>query len=235
MQSVQFLELSIHGIFFKLSVIAKGAMSKVFIYLDESGDLGKHGSRFFTVAALCTKEPKQIENMIKHVRERKLKKKLKNLNELKGNNSSPEVRKHVLSKLAKLDCSISVIVITKEQILNGLFDAKHKLYNYIAGLLIRNTGIDGNDIELIVDKKDSNKLLQADLNSYLTRQIAEKKLLFKVTIIHKESHCCRCLQAVDFIAWSVNRKYSFDEDVYYRIIEPKIDFCQELRTKFHSL
>lgn len=206
-------------------------MEKLFVYLDESGDLGKYGSKYFVVAALCTKNPKPIENMMKRIRIRKLKKKLKNLSELKGNNSSPEVRNYVLRGIARLDCSISIIVITKEQILDRLFEAKHKLYNYIIGLLVEKTNLASNDIELILDKKDSNKLLQKDLNEYLTKKIAENKLLFNITLRHLESHCSRCLQATDFIAWATHRKYSFNEEGYYKIIKPKITSFRKMWEK----
>lgn len=203
-------------------------MPNIYVYLDESGDLGKHGSKFFTVAAICTKNPKPIENMIKKVRERKLKKKLKDISEFKGNNSSPEIRKHILKKLASLDCSIAIIVITKDQILSRLYESKDKLYNYVVGLLIRNTELAGKDIEVVIDKKTSNKLLQADLTDYIKRQISERKLLFNVEVRHIESHCSKCLQATDFVAWATNRKYSYGEDEYYKLIEPKIEWFEKL-------
>jgi hypothetical protein len=198
------------------------------MYLDESGDLGLLGSKYFTVAVLCTKNPKPIENMMKRIKMRKLSKKLRNVSELKGNNSSPEIRKYVLENIAKQDCHLAIIVITKEQIVNRLFDSKHKLYNYVVGLLMKITDINGTDISIVIDKKENNKLLQSDLNQYIKKQIAERKLLFTISFEHKISQTDKCLQAVDFVAWSTNRKYSFEDDSYYRLIEFKITSFKKL-------
>ena len=190
--------------------------------MDESGDLGKFGSKYFIIAALTTENPKPIENTIKRIRTKKLKKKLKELSEIKGNNSSPEIRRYVLKELMKHDCKFEIIAITKEKVKDYLYEKKHKLYNYVIGLLIEGMDIYAKDIILIIDKKDNNKLLKEDLNSYIKKKIAEKRFNFNIEISHKDSSNSRCLQAVDFIAWSVNRKLSFDDDSYFNIIESKV-------------
>lgn len=201
---------------------------KLYIYLDESGDLGKSGSSYFTIAALSTENPKQIENLMKRVRKRKLKKSIKQLSKIKANNSDKNMREYILKKLVQSDCNFHIITITKEQVKSYLFEKKHKLYNYIAGLLIEDIDFPNKDIEVIIDKKDGNQLLKEDINKYIAHKIQEKKLLFNIKIEHLDSHCCRCLQAVDFIAWSTNRKFSFDDDNYYKIIEPKISSFKKL-------
>jgi hypothetical protein len=87
-----------------------------YIFIDESGDLGKYGSLYFTIVALSTSDLRQIGRIIKRLRVRKLKKDLKELPEIKANNSSESVRKYVLDKLAIADCSISAIAIPKRKI-----------------------------------------------------------------------------------------------------------------------
>jgi len=201
---------------------------KLHIFIDESGDLGKSGSKYFVIAALTTEAPKPIENAIKRIRTKKLKKKLKKLSEIKGNNSSPEIRKYVLKELIKHDCKFEIIAITKEKVKDYLYDKKHKLYNYIIGMLIEDMDIHAKDISLVIDKKDNNKLLKEDLNLYIKKKIEEKKFNFKIEISHKNSSDSRCLQAVDFIAWSVNRKLSFDDESYFKIIEPKVRTFKKL-------
>jgi len=44
-----------------------------YIYIDESS-LGLYCSKYFTIAALVTKEPKVLEKIIKKLRQRKLRK-----------------------------------------------------------------------------------------------------------------------------------------------------------------
>ena len=91
---------------------------KTFLYMfvDESGYLGPRGSNFFVIACLSTTNVKPIENIIKRVRERKLKKKWREVAELKANSSSPEIRIAVLNRLVKCECEIGLIVIDKKQI-----------------------------------------------------------------------------------------------------------------------
>ena len=150
------------------------------------------------------------------------------MSEIKANNSDPIIREYILKKIVKSDCTLHIIAITKEQITDYLYEKKHKLYNYILGLLIEEVELSSKDIEVIIDKKDGNKLLKEDLNEYIKQKIQEKKLLFNVHITHLDSHCCRGLQAVDFIAWSTNRKLSFGDDYYYKIIEPKVSSFKKL-------
>jgi hypothetical protein len=50
----------------------------------------------------------------------------------------------------------------------------------------------------------------------------QKNSDLKVEIYHKQSNSSNELQVVDFIAWSINRKFSFNDDYYYKIIENKI-------------
>ncbi len=127
---------------------------EVYIFIDESGDLGKHGTRYFVIAALYTISPKIIYNLIKRIRQRKLTKKIKDLNEIKANNSDDVVRNFVLNKLASADCEFHIIAVDKLQVKDYLFEKKSKLYNYIAGILIQHAQIGYDDIKILIDKNN---------------------------------------------------------------------------------
>ncbi len=193
-----------------------------YIFVDESGDLGKLGSKYFTIACLSTTDTKPIERIIKKVRQRKLKKKMKEVSELKANSSSPRIREDVLKRVSKCNCEIGLIVIDKEKVREYLYNAKNKLYNYVFGLLLKEIDLDKTTIEIIIDKKDSNRLLREDLDQYILNKIKETNPHSKIKIKHLESHAHKALQVIDFVAWATNRKYSFDDDSYYKIIEPKV-------------
>ena len=199
-----------------------------YIFVDESGDLGKHGSDYFTIACLSTPNPKAIERIIKRVRQRKLKKKKRDINELKANSSSYAIRVDILQRLIKCDCEIGLIVINKKQVREYLYKTKNKLYNYVFGVLINELDLNKTKIEIIIDKKDSNRLLREDLDQYILKKIAERTKHPKIEITHLESHAHKALQVIDFVAWATNRKYSFGEDCYYKIIEPKVKTIKQL-------
>lgn len=202
-----------------------------YVFVDESGDLGKHGSNYFVIACLSTNNVKTIERIIKKVRQRRLKKSKREIPELKANSSSPEIRTDVLKRLSRCECEIGLIVIDKRQIKEYLYDAKNKLYNYVFGLLVEELDLRKTKIEITVDKKDSNRLLRRDLDQYIIKKIAEINPHSKVEIRHLESHAHNALQVIDFVAWAANRKYCFGDETYYKIMEPKIRTIKQLWKK----
>jgi len=93
-----------------------------YVFVDESGDLGLHGSKFFSVACVIVEDPKTLGRIIKKTRERVLKKPLKKLPELKANNSNPKVREYILKKIKESNCKIYGLVVDKSKILPHLYD-----------------------------------------------------------------------------------------------------------------
>ncbi|MBI2652074.1 DUF3800 domain-containing protein [Candidatus Woesearchaeota archaeon] len=193
---------------------------EVYIFIDESGDLGKHGSRYFVIAALCITDPKILYNLIKRIRQRKLKKKIKGLSEIKANNSDDEIRNIILNKLANAECEFHIIVVDKSQVKDYLFDKKDKLYNYIAGILVEHAQVGYDYIKLVIDKKYRSSLLRTDFDDYVKN--FKVKWNAKLSIEHLESNENLGLQAVDFVAWAVHRKYNTSDDKFYKIIEKRI-------------
>ena len=101
-----------------------------YIFIDESGDLGKHGQQYFIIAAVATKNPKEIRRIIKRFRERRLKKSQKQVPEIKANKSTPEIRKHMLNELNKCECQIFAIAVDKGRLLSKFDKAQPRLYHY---------------------------------------------------------------------------------------------------------
>ncbi len=193
-----------------------------YIFIDESGDLGKHGSSYFTIVALSTHSPVALQRIVKRARQRILKKELKKLPEVKANNSNERIRKFVLRSLNACNCSISAVVISKEKIKDYLFDHKDKLYNYFCGVLFEHVDLNTDVLKIVIDKKHSNRLLREDFNKYIESKIRAKNNAIRVEITHLESHSSGELQVADFVAWAVNRKYVFGDASYYDGIKSKI-------------
>lgn len=193
-----------------------------YIFIDESGDLGRYGSIYFTIVALMTHLPIELRRAIKRVRQRKLKKKLKEIPEIKANNSTAEIRKFVLRMLSMCDCSISAVVIPKSKVREDLFFHKEKLYNYLCGLLFEHISLNTDIVDITIDRKHGNRLLQEDFNQYIERKVRGKSASMEVRIRHLESQASNELQAVDFVAWALNRKFTHGDPSYYDLIKQKI-------------
>jgi len=199
-----------------------------YIYIDESGDLGLHGTKYFTIGAVMADSPIELSRIIKRLRRKKLKKSIRQLGEIKANNSTQRIREFVLNDIKKANCTIFAIVVKKDKILTHLLKTKNRLYNYLCGLLIKKMPFENKKLLITIDKKQGNTLLEEDFNQYITQKIKEKNKDIKVEITHKDSKTSNELQVVDFIVWSINRKFSFDDDTYYKIIEKKISNNNEI-------
>src|SRR5690606_18400218 len=89
-------------------------------YLDESGDDGKKGSKYFIMTYICTKDGKRIEKILKKTKEqlRRTKKYERWLNKLGGEvkfASFPDegLRMKLLDDLSKLGLEIRFVAIKK--------------------------------------------------------------------------------------------------------------------------
>jgi uncharacterized lipoprotein YajG len=101
---------------------------------------------------------------------------------------------------------------------------KQKIYNFIAGYLMRNLPYDNTvNLKLIVDKRISNKVIRADFDQYI-----KQKAAFKVDITHENSEYNKCLQATDFIAGAIFRKYESSDSRFYDLIKDRIKIAEHL-------
>ena len=67
----------------------------VYIFIDESGDLGGDGSKYFIITAIWTEKPELFDRLIKNLRRHKFRKILKKVSEIKANSSNQD-RKSVV-------------------------------------------------------------------------------------------------------------------------------------------
>lgn len=203
----------------------------MYIYLDESGDLGfdltkKGTSKYFLLTMVLTKEPKKLANCIKHLKQQSLQKKYRKIPEIKFNNSPEAFRKKVIKKLSHQEIFILVFCLNKIKVVTKLHNKKDKVYNYITGLLfdkIFNFANPGEDLILTVDKVKVGKVQIEDFNFYLDlRLFLAGQTKWKLKVLHADSQKDRCIQAVDFISGSIFRKYERNDLSLYNIIKGKI-------------
>jgi len=201
-------------------------MNSIHIYLDESGDLGfdSSSSKHIVIALLITKTPVHIGRCIKKIRQRKLKKKLKELPEIKFNKSDDHIRELTLTCIAKEPIEIAYIVLDKNQVNPTRHNHKQDIYNFITGYLMCCLPFENTThSKMIVDKRIAKKVLRADFDQYV-----KQKAAFKVDITHENSMYNQCLQATDFIAGAIFQKYEFEDDRFYDIIKDRIKVSKQL-------
>ncbi|MDO8516170.1 MAG: DUF3800 domain-containing protein [bacterium] len=200
----------------------------MYIFLDESGDLGfgKGSSKWFLFTLVVVDDPRILERVIKKTRQG-LKKKYKHtLSELHAYHSDDITRTRILTKLATKDIEIVTTILNKEKVYVDLRNQKNYLYNFTANIildrLIKKKFIAGDKhISLVVDRKDTKKRLKENFISYITKAMQERRDGgFEMSLA--ASHDEKGLQAVDFISWAIFRKYERNDLKFYELIKSKI-------------
>lgn len=202
---------------------------KMKIYLDESGNLGGLGANaseedpYFVLAAMMVREDLPLRRCIKKIRQRKIKKQYKKASELKFSNSDNAIRRRVLECIGETDNDIAYALLRKGQVERELQDKPQIVYNYLCKQLLYKIISKyqiGPLAEIIVDK--SLYGVQRDnFNDYVGGKIG-KGMSAAIEVTHVDSKQCPCVQAVDFVAGAISRKYRTGDDRYYLKIEQRI-------------
>lgn len=200
----------------------------IYIFLDESGDLGfkKSSSKWFIVTLVITNNHRPLEKAIKKTRN-ELRKKYKNISEMHAYHCDPSTRKKILRLLSKIDdLKVICVILNKQKVYVDLQSQKNLLYNYTANILLDRLNskkiINGDDeLYLCFDRKDTNKNIRENFEKYIT-QTMKKWRKGNVKLDLKSSYESKGLQAVDFISWAIFRKYELNDREYYDIISNKI-------------
>lgn len=200
----------------------------MYIFLDESGDLGfgKRSSKWFLFTLAIVDDEKSLERVVKKVW-RTIHKKHKHVGELHASHEKDVTRTRMLQMLAEVESlKIVTIILNKEKVHLDLQNQKNYLYNYTANIVLDrliNTNHFDKDhhISLVVDRKDTKKSLRENFISYITDAMHKRDhKKFEMTLV--ASHEDKCLQAVDFISWAIFRKYEKGDYEFYEIIKSKI-------------
>lgn len=158
-----------------------------------------------------------------------MKKSVKQIPELKFNNSNDIVKNRIFKCFAGADLDIAYALLWKEGVPSHLQDKHQKMYNYLVASMVskivahyRPTG----KIEIVIDRS-LNGLQREDFDDYLLYTMlngSQRDFISEcnIKISHLDSRSDPCIQAVDFIAGAVHEHYRNKGGTYYPIIEDKV-------------
>jgi hypothetical protein len=201
----------------------------VYIFIDESGDLGfkARSSRWFVLAAVIVPDRRALEltvrKMLSHINKNRRRK----LNEFHASSEKANTRTRVLKKLEAItEIKIACILINKQSLRPSLKkDAKY-LYNFAVYTLVERILVSdvvniGRAVSISIDRRDTGRHEKERLvNDILVLLSRYCEGAFSVDL--NTSHEDKPLQSADFISWAIFRKYEYDDLVYYSIIKSKI-------------
>ncbi|MGA2666735.1 MAG: DUF3800 domain-containing protein [Patescibacteria group bacterium] len=199
-----------------------------YIFLDESGDLGfdfrkKRTSKFFIITFLFAQNKRPIEKIVKKIHSALKKKHKQKGGVLHCFHEKPITRKRLLKQLAQKEIKILAIYLNKSKVYTKLQNQKDVLYNYVTNILLDRICskklIDfTKEINLVASRKETNKFLNLNFKNYLKDQIKNNHNL-DIEVDIKTPFEEKSLQAVDFISWSIFRKYEYNDLSYYEIFK----------------
>lgn len=195
----------------------------MYIFLDESGDLGfdfkkSKTSKFFVMTLLVCNSQSTIK-IIKNAVQKTLKKinhkrKKDFVNELKGANTPLKIKQYFLDKIISSDWSLRAVVIDKKKFHTLKYiNRPNHLYNHIAMHLFSEIMIDNpqSTVVITVDKCKTEKETQ-EFNRYVAESFFPKMSSTNNLIIKHQNSCHdKLLQAVDVFCNGIFAKYEAND------------------------
>ena len=201
------------------------------VYLDESGSIvngfvtnASKSVPYFVLAALVLREDLPIKRCIKDIRQNKIKKRYKKTSELKFNDSDNNIKRRILECIGRTNNDIGYAILRNSDIQHEV--EPQLIYNEICRQLaykvINTYGMSG-QVEIIMDKSlYGSQRVKFDAHMADRSGIVVPATLGEMKVSHVDSASCPFIQAVDFIAGAINRRYRDGDDLYYQKIQHKI-------------
>lgn len=186
-----------------------------YIFIDESGDLGKN-SKYFVVASIVTKEPIKFRRIINKTN-RIFRKQISKSNEIKGTTTPNNIIKNILKKLKNVDYEVYVVIFNKKNKYKIRVKDNNELYNLISSELAKIIPITA-PTSIVIDKSKSkksdilrfNKLFDSNLKNYKR---------YPIEFSHLSSLHNKELQIADLIAWSFFQSVEYNDEEFKKLIK----------------
>jgi len=198
----------------------------MYIYLDESGDLGfgQGGTKYLTIALVVMKNP---VHFIRCVRRVKIKYHIPRDEELKGYTTRKIIKQDLLHRFAKLDVEVHAITVRKKNVEPKLQRDANILYNYMVGLSLVERILQepaNARVFINVDRRIISITSGFKFNDYLKYKIwyEGKRPDINLKIKHLDSHEDYAIQGIDVICNSIFRKYNSNSYTLFNIIRDKV-------------
>lgn len=186
------------------------------VFVDESGDLGQNGGRYFIIAILVPQKAKRIANFMKAFCAKN------KLQEVKASQLSFSQKQEVFNKLTSAnDYTISYIVADKKHIDNQqLFRDKNLLYNYLFSFVIKKTIRSVNqDICILLDNHSTKTKSINSLCDYIKiKAFTQWGYKNNLHIRYVDSKNSKTIQAADVIANAIYARYLYGKDHFYKML-----------------
>jgi len=198
----------------------------MYVYLDESGDLGfgQGGTKYFTVAFVIMENPLHFKRCVKRV---KVKYDIPRDVELKGYTTRESIKADLLNRFAKLDIEVHAITVRKKNVEPKLQRDTNIFYNYMVGLSLVERILQeppNSEVIINIDKRIISITSGAKFDEYLRLKTwyERERQDIELKIYHIDSQKSHAIQGIDIICNSIFRKYNSNNYKLFNIIQGKV-------------
>lgn len=195
-----------------------------FLFIDESGNLGKQG-RYFVIALIETCNSKKLHRDVKKTLLRiktQFPKTKKGSHEIKATHANGISKDFFIRNVYSNDTKISYIVLDKNNLEPRFLEDKNRAYNYLLKLLLDNLGFKrGESFFIGLDNKtvkvSSLNSFEDYINIHFNYELCINAKI-KVMYIDSDSGCGYSVQAADYVASFIWAKYEYGDVYYYNML-----------------
>lgn len=182
------------------------------ICIDESGNSGPGGGRYFVIAAVEADNPKRLKNLVKHFCAQH------KVDEIKGGLLKVPDRQELLNSLNSVqDYKISYLVLDKAHFQRKDMLGQNVLFNYLASFVCEDIFKRATeDIVLCFDNRTVKTSSKYSLPDYLKIRSIEWNVPYKINTCFYESHSHRGIQIVDLVANTIFQSYRYGNQHFYK-------------------
>lgn len=197
----------------------------IYVYIDESGDLGFHPSKsstHFIATALFISDFSKLDRIIKKLRRGSFQKELKYCSEIKGYKSSEALKRKMLSRLnEETGFQVVHIILPKKNLSPDFRENKHLLYNYVIGKIAENIPVANSVLIVRIDKSKEKQSLRDDFDHHFKSVLKSFSscTLQNGIIYHSDSKSWAGLQFADVLAWAEYQKICNSNSQYIELID----------------
>ena len=208
-------------------------MPRLSVFVDESGDVGfsPRSSRHLTLVAAATEAPLVLERIPKKVRRTLIRKRQRQVPELKFHASSPRVRRAFLEMVLRSGEVRAISIVVKKTAISRERRGKRvDFYDQVCAQLaveIAHLGRSAGELSVVFDSRPTTK---ATGHSPDSRMVAEIRREYdnmrcippQIRVSRLDSRNSGGLQVADFIAGAIQRSHERGDNSYKSIIAPLI-------------
>lgn len=198
----------------------------MYIFVDETGDLGERGSRYFALVLVATEDAKGVERAVRRTLRRGVHPR-RRVPELKGSLLPLQSLRYFYRQIAPVSFQLVAVVLDKTKV--NLRDVDERLlYARMLCAGLRALPELSFPLHVFIDKRFSNPEfweVRGYVKGYLAGQYGDP---VQVELFQEDSRRRKEIQAADLFAWGISQKLAHSKEDWYSLFVDRMEVVEFL-------